>query len=102
VTAADLGSYSVLITSAGKSVLSSGSALTFLPATPQLTVLRQADGVLLSWPAAYVGFNVEQSSSLATGSWSPLGLATSSNNGVFSVSVTNAAGDGPGFFRLKK
>ena len=98
----DFAAYSVAITSGAATVVSSNASLTLLPPAPVLSISRQTTNVVLSWPAAYTGFNLEQSSNLALNAWLPTGQTPSSNNGIFSVTVPVSSGAYGTFYHLKK
>jgi len=65
------------------------------PAKPvAISVTRNADGVVISWPADATGFTLESSSSLG-GAWTAVG-------GVTGNSATLPAQAAQQFFRLKR
>ena len=99
VTSADAGDYSVVVTASGSSTNSSDAALTILP-PPTLSVSSETTNILLSWPALYSNFIVEQSPSPATNAaWSPIVTETFESNSTLNVFVPMVEGS---FFRLRK
>jgi hypothetical protein len=66
----DLGQYSVLVTNAYGSVLSSDATLAV--ASPRLVYQTFGDILLLSWPTAAPGWVIEASPTLSLNDWVPL------------------------------
>jgi uncharacterized repeat protein (TIGR03803 family) len=97
---ADFADYSVAVTSGGVTILSSNAPVALLPERPLLSLRRQAGNVLLSWPGAYTGFTVEQSTALSGGTWSPVSQTTSLNSDGYSVTIPMEST--PMFYRLKR
>ena len=70
-------------------------------ASPTLSITRSGPDVVVSWPVASGGFNLESNTNIAsTNSWTPITSTFSTNNGrvQFQTSLTNQAT----FFRLRK
>ena len=70
-------------------------------ASPTLSITRSGPDVVVSWPVASGGFNLESNTKIAsTNSWTPITSTFSTNNGrvQFQTSLTNQAT----FFRLRK
>ncbi|MCC6235638.1 MAG: hypothetical protein IT580_23580, partial [Verrucomicrobiales bacterium] len=67
---------------------------------PSLTVARSGANLLLSWPAAATGYQLDASASLVPAAWQPAGLTPTVNGDRQQVTVTPNAG--PRFFRLSK
>lgn len=95
--AADFGSYSVAVTSAGTTLVSSAASLS--TPLPLLSVSAQPPNVVLSWPDAFVNFAPEQCDDLAAGVWVPVLQTPVSANGRTSITVPLARRS---FFRLKR
>lgn len=69
-------------------------------APPTLAVARQADKVVLTWPADATGFSVQSTATLAPANWQPAGLTSTVEGNLNKVAVTP---DGANrFFRLSK
>ncbi|HLH53478.1 MAG TPA: immunoglobulin domain-containing protein [Verrucomicrobiae bacterium] len=68
---------------------------------PELAIHQSGGNVILSWPTAASGFQLQSNSSLSSPSgWSAVSLPVSSNNGTNSVIVP--IGGAAQFFRLKQ
>ena len=65
---------------------------------PTLSVQLINASVVLSWPASFVGFVLQENGNLDTTNWTLFGGTVSSN--ATTMSVTNAAPTGKKFFRL--
>ena len=61
---------------------------------PALTVLREGDGIRVSWPAVWTGYTLERTRALGT-SWTPV-------PGVTNNVVTLPTNDAPWYFRLRR
>ena len=70
-------------------------ALNELGAPPRLNITRSGDNVTISWPASVTGYTLESSDVLPATVWNAV-------NGVVDNSVTQSAGPGDTFFRLRK
>jgi hypothetical protein len=62
---------------------------------PSLSVSLSGTSVMVSWSPSVTGYTLESSSSLATGSWTPV-------SGVINNSLTTNSPAGARFYRLKK
>ena len=67
---------------------------------PLLTITRSGGNVTISWPSPSTGFNLQETASLGSPSWTGAGL-TISDNGT-TKSVTIPAPLGSKFYRLLK
>ena len=94
----DFALYSVAVSSDGRTALSSTAALTMLPVKPVLSIARRETNVLLSWPAAYSGYGLEQSTNLAPNTWSWVSQSGSSNDDRVVVTVPMSVST---FYRLR-
>jgi hypothetical protein len=63
--------------------------------SPQITLSVQhaAGGATVSWPSSYLGYTLQQTESLSTPNWAPVG-------GVTNNAVTVSAGSAARFYRL--
>ncbi len=68
--------------------------------TPTLTITRQANGIVISWPSTASGWVLEQTGNLAARNWDTSGLTVTDDGTTKSVSVLST--EGSLFFRLKK
>ena len=69
------------------------------PVRPVLSVQAAGPGtLLLSWPEFATGYSLQQSSTMASGSWSPVSATVNLVNGQYQALVT--APSSPVFYRL--
>jgi hypothetical protein len=71
------------------------------PGAPRLTISRDNDGVVLSWPASAEGWSLERSDDL-TGPWTPIPPPYPSTGGIISVPFTITPALKHQFFRLRQ
>jgi hypothetical protein len=76
---------------------SGGDSVSVLVNVPLLKINRLGAMAVVSWPAAWTNWVLQQKSNLTTGNWSPAGAA--SNDGT-NRSVTVSSGSGSLLFRL--
>jgi hypothetical protein len=77
----------------------SGASVPFdVLGTPKLVIAALSNAVVLSWPVAATGFNLEQASMLSNWTNNPVTPAVVGNR----YNVTNTLGTGPLYFRLRK
>ncbi|MFO1477765.1 MAG: LamG-like jellyroll fold domain-containing protein [Verrucomicrobiota bacterium] len=62
---------------------------------PSLSIAKTGSGATVSWPASYVGYTLEQSDTLVSGSWAPM-------PGVTNNAVNISAGNTAKFYRLSR
>lgn len=92
------GTYSVVASSAGKSVLSSNATLAILPVIPSLKAQVGSGNIQLSWSAAYTNFQLQSSSTLTAPNWITEGNPVTTNNVNMVVLPTSSSA----YFRLHK
>src|SRR5262249_8146698 len=90
---------------AGHTLTPNPTLLTFTAGgdVPRLTITLSGTDAVISWPAPSTGFNLEQTSQLATpGSiaWTPVNITPMVINGRNTVNVTATTGNS--FFRLRR
>jgi hypothetical protein len=64
-----------------------------------LTITKDANNVILSWPASATGFTLYATPSLTSPDWQPAGTPTQVGDNLV---VTNAVGTGNKFYQLRK
>jgi hypothetical protein len=69
------------------------------PGLPFLTISHSGNSVVVSWPDTG-GYNLQQNSNLATGSWATSGYTVTTANGTNSVTIFPPTGNL--FFRLQQ
>jgi hypothetical protein len=79
-------------------------ALYFLGASPQMTVARNGGNVVISWPRAASGFQLQSTAALAGGStvWTNVGASPVISADGATQTVTLSSGTGTQFYRLQK
>lgn len=88
--------YSVVSAADGsKLVLTGGSS----QSAPVLSIVRSDGNMLLSWPASFTGFILQQNDDLTTTNWINVTNAVNGNESQFVVTLPIASGNK--FFRLK-
>ncbi|MEI7732714.1 MAG: hypothetical protein WCO56_24290 [Verrucomicrobiota bacterium] len=71
------------------------------PGSPQLSLKRESQSYIFSWPEASARFALEQNGNLAvTNGWTGVSQGLATNNGIISVTVPVEAGYR--FYRLKQ
>jgi hypothetical protein len=68
------------------------------PGSPLLSITRSGSQAVISWSAPATGFVLQQSSTLATNSWTASSATLTTNSGTISITVT--ATNGYQYFRL--
>ena len=67
---------------------------------PPLKILLSANGIVLSWPAAATGFNLETTVQLSPASWLPVANPPIGSGNDFTLTLPVESG--ARFYRLKK
>jgi len=69
------------------------------PGSPLLTITHSGNNAIISWPDTPGGFQLQNSASLNSGTWTPTTGTQSTNSGV--ISITVPAHTGYNFYRLQ-
>jgi hypothetical protein len=98
------GQYSIDLGGNSPSTLAEGrqgyrATFTTEPA-PTLSVIRSGSDLLVSWPASFTGYQLQQTSALTTGPWVPAPGFASASHGFWTQAVPLSAN--PQFFRLQR
>lgn len=88
------------VTSGGAMVLNAGFWTTEMSGPPTLEITRAGSDVILSWPSAAIGFNLQQTPALMPSNWTQVN-AVPSDDGV-TKSVTLPITNSVSFFRLAR
>lgn len=75
-------------------------AVVQVPGSPLLTITRAGSEAIISWPVSSATFNLQVTSSLASGSWANSSLTLTTNNGVVSATVPSIT-SGYQYYRLE-
>lgn len=66
---------------------------------PALTITQAGDGVVISWPAAFTGFVLQENSELASTNWADVTNSVSTVGGQNQVNISSFGGNN--FYRLR-
>jgi hypothetical protein len=95
--------YRLAAYSPGRGLGAYTSALLYTPSStnrPTLSIRRQSNNIVFSWPTNFSGFSLKSKTDLNPGAWSLVSPSPVVVNGQFTV--TNSTSGGMKFFRLEK